>query len=330
MNVIELRGISKSYRGYDRTPQKRLFKKLYRFFNPDIVLTPAVSGLDLDVPAGEFVGLIGPNGAGKTTTIKMMTGILTPDSGSARILGFSPGESRKEYAKHIGLVMGQKSLLWYNIPVIESLRLYKEIYSVSDHDFLESVAYFNELFGAQKILAKPVRHLSLGERMRAELMASLLHKPKVLFLDEPTIGLDVLSRQLFLEHLQKINLDYHTSIVLTSHNINDIERLCSRIVILDKGKKIYDGGISALTDKEKGKKFFSIKKKHEDGTLSGYLSSNNIEILHDTEREMKIVMGEDRYKKCLSELIMHPDINSISEDRYSLEEVILDIYKGVK
>lgn len=329
-NVIELRGVSKSYRVYDRAPQKNLLKKVYKFFNPDIVRTPAVSGLELSVAAGEFVGLIGPNGAGKTTTIKMMTGILTPDAGSVSILGFTPSTDRKRYTRHIGLVMGQKSLLWYNIPVIETLKLYQEIYSVSDSDFQKSVSYFSELFSAQKLLDKPVRHLSLGERMRAELMASLLHKPKVLFLDEPTIGLDVLSRQLFLEHLQKINSDYGTSVVLTSHNMRDIEKLCSRVVILDKGRKIHDGSIAALLNRDAGKKFFTIRKKDRAEALSAYISAGAIEVLHDTGEETKISMNEGDYKKRLSELIMHPEVSSISEDVRSLEEVILAIYKGEK
>ncbi len=328
--VIELHSICKSYRVYDRAPEKKLLKKVSKFFKPSIIITSAVSDVDMSIEEGGVIGLIGPNGAGKTTLIKMMTGILTPDSGTASVLGFSPASERKEYTKYIGLVMGQKSLLWYNIPVIESLKLYKEIYSVSNADFTENIMYFNELFGAQEILMKPVRHLSLGERMRAELMASLLHKPKVLFLDEPTIGLDMLSRQLFLEHLQKINSDYHTTILLTSHNMNDIEKLCSRIIIIDKGKKIYDGSIASLTDKEKGKKFFCIKKKNPAEALSDYMSSNSIEILHDTDCEMKISVEESCYKKCLSELIMRPDIISIAEDRYSFEEVILTIYKGLK
>ncbi len=329
-NVIELRGLSKSYRVYDRTPQKGLFRKTYKFFSPDIVLTPAVSGLDLSVKEGEFVGFIGPNGAGKTTTIKMMTGILTPDSGEVSILGFSPAADRKRYTRHIGLVMGQKSLLWYNIPVVETLRLYKEIYSVSDADFKKSIDYFGELFAAQKLLDKPVRHLSLGERMRAELMASLLHKPKVLFLDEPTIGLDVLSRQLFLEHLQKVNADYGTSVVLTSHNMHDIEKLCSRVVIIDKGRKIHDGSISSLLNRDAGRKFFSIVKKGTAEALAAYIASAGIEVLHDTENEMKISVAESGYKKHLSSLIMHPDVSSISEDFRSLEEVIIGIYKGEK
>jgi ABC-2 type transport system ATP-binding protein len=329
-NAIELRGVCKSYRIYDRTPQAGLLKKAYKFFNPDTVLTPAVSALDLTVADGEFVGLIGPNGAGKTTTIKMMTGILTPDAGTVSVLGFSPSLDRKRYTKHIGLVMGQKSLLWYNIPVIETLKLYKEIYSVSDSSFKESVAYFSELFAAEQLLAKPVRHLSLGERMRAELMASLLHKPKVLFLDEPTIGLDVLSRHHFLEHLQKINADYKTSVVLTSHNMHDIEKLCSRVVIVDKGRKIHDGSVAALLDRDAGKKFFSITKSGEAGSLSAYISGASIEVLHDTDKGMKISIAGGEYKKYLSELIMHPGVSSISEDTHSLEEVIIGIYKGGK
>ena len=244
--IIKIEKVTKDYRIKERNEGLSPFEKAARFFNPKYIYSSGLKNLDLTVNKGDFVGLIGENGAGKTTAIKLMTGILTPTKGKVKALGLDPNRERKRYTSHIGVVMGQKSLLWYNIPVMESLKLYKEIYKVSDKDFEARIDFYKKIFNAEEILNKAVRQLSLGQRMRAELMASLIHKPEILFLDEPTIGLDVLSKNALHDHLAKINAEDKTTIILTSHDSNEIEKLCNRIVILKKGTKIKDTTVASL------------------------------------------------------------------------------------
>lgn len=249
--IIKLNNVCKKYRIVDRDKDISFAKKITRFFKPKYLYTDALNNFDISIKQGEFVGLIGENGAGKTTSIKLMTGILTPTTGSINILGFDPTKQRKKYTSQIGVVMGQKSLLWFNIPVIESLKLYKEIYKVSDKDFNDRINFYKEIFDAEEILNKAVRHLSLGQRMRAELMASLIHKPKVLFLDEPTIGLDVVSKNALHQHLTKINEEDKTTIILTSHDSYEIEKLCSRLIILQKGSILNDTTVEEVLKNSK-------------------------------------------------------------------------------
>ena len=214
----------------------------------------AVDGISFTVPDGEIVGYIGPNGAGKSTTIKMMCGILTPTSGSILIDGTEPYKKRQQVAQHIGVVFGQKTQLWWDIPLIESFKVLKEIYQIPDADYRERMAFLGEVLDITRFLSQPVRTLSLGERMRADLAASMIHNPRILFLDEPTIGMDVLVKEKIRLAIHALNRTYGTTVVLTTHDMTDIEDLCSRIILLEKGKIIYDG---PLTDLKKG--FGNIK-----------------------------------------------------------------------
>ena len=195
---------------------------------------------------GEFIGYIGPNGAGKSTTIKLLTGILYPTTGNIRVLGFDPNRDRYKYTYHIGVVFGQRSLLEYDIPVIDSFLLYKAIYELDRAKFKQRLAEFAELLALGDLLHIPVRKLSLGQRMRCEIAASLLHEPRVIFLDEPTIGLDALSKQEIREFLRRINQEEKVTIMLTTHDMGDIEELCRRIIFINEGSIIYDGTLKAL------------------------------------------------------------------------------------
>ncbi len=194
----------------------------------------AVDGISFTVPDGEIVGYIGANGAGKSTTIKMMCGILTPSSGSVRIDGVEPYRKRRQVAQHIGVVFGQKTQLWWDIPLIESFKVLKEIYQISDADYAERMAFLGEVLDITRFLPQSVRTLSLGERMRADLAAAMLHNPRILFLDEPTIGLDVLVKEKIRQAIHALNKSYGTTVVLTTHDMTDIEDLCSRIILLEK------------------------------------------------------------------------------------------------
>ena len=206
----------------------------------------AVDGITFTVPDGEIVGYIGANGAGKSTTIKMMCGILTPTSGTVFIDGVEPYRKRRQVAQHIGVVFGQKTQLWWDIPLVESFKVLKEIYQVSDADYKERMGFLGEVLDITRFLSQPVRTLSLGERMRADLAASMLHNPRILFLDEPTIGMDVLVKEKIRLAIRALNKTYGTAVVLTTHDMTDIENLCSRIILLEKGSVLYDGPLKSL------------------------------------------------------------------------------------
>ena len=209
----------------------------------------AVDGISFAVPDGEIVGYIGANGAGKSTTIKMMCGILTPTSGSVLVDGLEPYRKRRQVAQNIGVVFGQKTQLWWDIPLIESFKVLKEIYQISDADYAERMAFLGEVLDITRFLPQPVRTLSLGERMRADLAAAMLHNPRILFLDEPTIGLDVLVKEKIRQAIHALNKSYGTTVVLTTHDMTDIEDLCSRIILLEKGAILYDGPLSQLKNR---------------------------------------------------------------------------------
>ncbi len=215
-------------------------------FKPNNEIIKAVDGISFHVPKGEMLGFIGPNGAGKSTVIKMLTGILTPTSGTCEINGQIPQKNRQKYVKEIGVVFGQRTQLWWDLALRETYSVLKEIYDVPDKEYKERMAFLNEVLELDEFITSPVRTLSLGQRMRADIAASLLHNPKVLFLDEPTIGLDVVVKDNIRNAIQKINAEEGTTVILTTHDLADIELLCKRIVMIDKGKKVFDGEISEL------------------------------------------------------------------------------------
>ena len=219
------------------------------FFSTEYITKRAVDDISFEINDGEIVGYIGANGAGKSTTIKMMTGILTPTNGIVTVNGIEPYENREKNAKNIGVVFGQKTQLWWDLPISETFSLLKDIYDISDNDFEERMNFLKKVLGLEEFFLNPVRTLSLGQRMRADLAAALIHNPKVIYLDEPTIGLDVVVKESVRKAIKEINKKYGTTIILTTHDLNDIEELCSRIIIIDKGKKIYDGEIEGVKEK---------------------------------------------------------------------------------
>ena len=219
------------------------------FFSTEYITKRAVDDISFEINDGEIVGYIGANGAGKSTTIKMMTGILTPTNGIVTVNGIVPYENREKNAKNIGVVFGQKTQLWWDLPISETFSLLKDIYDISDNDFEERMNFLKKVLGLEEFFLNHVRTLSLGQRMRADLAAALIHNPKVIYLDEPTIGLDVVVKESVRKAIKEINKKYGTTIILTTHDLNDIEELCSRIIIIDKGKKIYDGEIEGVKEK---------------------------------------------------------------------------------
>src|SRR5690242_267395 len=247
MSVIEVNGLTKTFRTYKKQPGfagavKGLFHRQYE-------QTIAVKDVSFKIEPGELVGFLGPNGAGKTTTLKMLSGLLYPTSGSARVLGYVPWERDDGYRRQFALLLGQKNQLWWDLPARESLELNAKIYGIPEDVLERTVAEMTDLLAVRDKLNVAVRELSLGERMKMELIASLLHQPKVLFLDEPTIGLDVVSQKTVREFLREHNAKEKTTILLTSHYMADIQALCKRVIIIDRGSISFDGQLSEVVDR---------------------------------------------------------------------------------
>ncbi len=218
-------------------------------FSNEKIKKEAVKNINFEINEGEIVAFIGSNGAGKSTTIKMMTGILYPTSGKCLINGLEPYNNRKENAKNIGVVFGQRTQLWWDLPLFDTFEVLKEIYQVPSDEFNERMSFLTEILGLDEFMSSTVRTLSLGQRMRADLAASLLHNPKILYLDEPTIGLDIVVKEKIINFIKEINKKYNTTVILTTHDMGDIQELCERIIIIDKGSIIYDGSIKELKNK---------------------------------------------------------------------------------
>jgi len=257
MNAIELEGLTKVFRTYRKEQGvggaiKGLFKRVHTD-------TRAVDGVSFSIREGELVGFLGPNGAGKTTTLKMLSGLLHPTGGRASVLGFTPWERKDAMKRQISLLMGQKNALWWDLPARESLELNRAIYEIPRADFDRSVDELTEMLDVREQLNVMVRELSLGQRMKMELIAALLHRPKVLFLDEPTIGLDVVSQQVVREFLKRHNAERKTTIILTSHYMQDIEALCKRVILIDHGKLMFDGPLEQIIERFAANKIVEVK-----------------------------------------------------------------------
>lgn len=243
--IISASNLSKQFRRAQKSPGMR--GALTHLVKPKFQEFIAVDNVDLSINAGESVAYVGPNGAGKSTTVKLLTGILVPTSGEVTVCGIQPFQNRQVNARNIGVVFGQRTQLWWDIPVIESLRMLGDIYDVPADDFARTFAELTEVLDLEPLLNVPARQLSLGQRMRCDLAASLIHSPKILYLDEPSIGLDVSVKARFREFIKYMHRERGLTVMLTSHDVGDIEELCPRIVMIDKGKIIYDGEFAELT-----------------------------------------------------------------------------------
>lgn len=242
--MIEVNNLSKAFKVYHH--RKGFFGSFVNLFSRKHRIVRAVDNVSFSVARGEIVGYLGPNGAGKSTTIKMLTGILVPTSGSVAVNGYIPHRQRKENAKHIGVVFGQRSHLWFDLPVRESFELLQRIYRIPEAQYRHNVDMFDELLNLGDFFQTPVRQLSLGQRMRADIAAALLHNPDVLFLDEPTIGLDVVAKARIRQFIQQINAERKVTVVLTTHDLDDVEKLCKRVILIDNACLCFDGELATL------------------------------------------------------------------------------------
>ncbi|MBQ8232978.1 MAG: ATP-binding cassette domain-containing protein [Lachnospiraceae bacterium] len=331
--MIEVSHITKEFVSPKKYPGlKGAIKGL---FSNEKVSKKAVDDISFTIEAGEIVGYIGSNGAGKSTTIKMMTGILNPTEGRCMVNGINPCKQRKENARNIGVVFGQRTQLWWDLPLSESFTILKEIYDVSDEDYKERMVFLNNVLELQDFFDRPVRTLSLGQRMRADLGAALLHNPKVLYLDEPTIGLDLVVKDNIRKAIKEINEKYQTTVILTTHDIGDIEELCSRIIIIDQGKKIYDGSLEALKDTygTKRKVSMEVKKpeKVEHLNLAERLGVTAQECSMEVDKEQKVLtVTFDKHKlqvpQIMNAVMELTEVQDVKIQETELAEIVKQIY----
>src|SRR5712692_2876382 len=250
--MIEAEQLSKTFHVARRRPG--LIGGLRSVFDPEVRVVPAVKNLSLRIERGEMIGLVGPNGAGKSTTIKMLTGILVPTGGDVHVAGLNPVQQRRELAARIGVVFGQRSQLWWDLPLIDSLQLLRHLYRVPEAQHTANLIHLRRMLELDEFIDTPVRQLSLGQRMRGDLAAALLHDPELLYLDEPTIGLDVVAKARIREFLQALNAEQGVTVLLTTHDMDDIETLCRRMLIIDHGRKLYDGTVADIRSRFGGER----------------------------------------------------------------------------
>jgi len=329
--MIEVRNLTKEFVKYEK--EKGLKGLVKGFFNAKKVVKKAVDNISFTINEGEMVGYIGANGAGKSTTIKMLTGILTPTSGEVRIDGIIPYQNRVENAKKIGVVFGQRTQLWWDLPLSESFLILKEIYEMPDAFYEEQMSFFNRILNLDEFIKSPVRTLSLGQRMRADIAASLLHNPKVLYLDEPTIGLDVNAKQRMRDAIKMMNQKYNTTVILTTHDLDDIAELCNRILIIDNGKVIYDGSLHEIKEKYGTTKRieFEVRDELNDESLNLAAVFNvhpdELEITRE-DKKLSIVFPKLKISvaQMTEEILRRFDVQDISIFDADIERIVARIY----
>jgi ABC-2 type transport system ATP-binding protein len=320
--MIEVENLTRVFRTYKKQPGfwggvKGLIKR-------DFEETRAADNISFSIKEGELVGFLGPNGAGKTTTLKMLSGLIYPTSGSARVAGFDPTKRENDYRRLFALVLGQKNQLWWDLPAIESFYLLRAIYGLEPAAYQQTLDELVTLLGIGPKLNVMVRELSLGERMKMELIAALLHRPRVLFLDEPTIGLDVVSQKNVREFLRDYNRRHKTTILLTSHYMADISSLCERVIVIDHGKKIYDGGLDRISGA--GARQRIIKFRPRDGAFPADWKPLHGESKVCEDGEILLHVPSEQVTAVCSQILAHGAVDDITIQDVPLEDVIAELF----
>lgn len=324
MAIIELRGLTKSYRVYQKAEGLRAsIRGLFRREHRDVL---AVRGIDLDVEQGEFVAFLGPNGAGKTTTLKLLSGVINPTAGEARVMGFVPWKRENAYRRRFALVMGQKNQLWWDLPAQESFRLHQQIYRIDPGRFRATLDELTRLLDVEALLRQPVRELSLGERMKMELIAALLHSPDVLFLDEPTIGLDVVAQHNIQQFLKYYQQQRRITILLTSHYMKDVGALCQRVVIIAQGQIKYDGSLAGIIGRFSGHKIVTLQLD-EQQALDGFDRFGQVLEVQPPKVKLRIERGA--IPRALAAILDQHAVFDVAVEDPPLEEVIAELFSQV-
>ena len=330
-NIIELKDVTKEFKVLNR--HEGLKGSIKDLFSRDYKIVRAVDNINLKVAQGEIVGFLGPNGAGKSTTIKMMTGVLEPSGGELIINNRIPYKDRTKNSQEIGVVFGQRSQLWWALPLVESFKLLKDIYQISDKNYNEMLELYGGMVDLESLLHKPVRQMSLGQRTLSDILAAFLHNPKVVFLDEPTIGLDVAMKSKIREMILELNRKKNTTVILTTHDMGDVDALCHRIVIIDKGKMLYDNDIDHL------KQFFgayrTLKVRPRENVIEAAkkineeLSAFEVSITND-DTWISILVNEEKVRvmKVLEAIQETHSVRDMQLEEISTEDVIKKIYEG--
>lgn len=320
--MIELKNVCKTFKVAKRNAG--FGEAVKSLFCRDYTYVQALNDVSFTVNDGEMVGYIGPNGAGKSSTVKIMSGILTPDSGECIINGRTPWKDRVDHVRDIGVVFGQRSQLWWDVPVIDSFELIRDIYKVSREDYKKSLSSLTELLNLSEILKTPARQLSLGQRMRCEIAASLLHNPKILFLDEPTIGLDASSKIAVREFIKSINKQNKTTVILTTHDMQDIEALTDRILLIGKGRILLDGTLAELKKRHSAFKTITV-----DYTGEKLPACENYKVKKDGDGRGEIIIDTRviTASQAISFISDHVEIKDISVTGETIDETVVSLYK---
>lgn len=322
MSLIYVNNISKQFKVAQRP--SGLKNAIRSFFKRDYKIIDAIKNVSFKINKGEIVGYIGPNGAGKSTTIKILSGILVPDSGVCKVKGFVPYNERDKYVKHIGVVFGQRSQLWWDIPAEDTFDLLKDVYDIPNDKFNKTKQELIEKLNLKDFINVPVRQLSLGQRMRLEIAASLLHSPEILFLDEPTIGLDAVSKTIVRDFIKKLNKEKKITVILTTHDMSDIEALAKRIILIGKGTVLYDGSLRALKNKYDNNKYVKITTKDKiDIKNKGIIKKEKISEGYKFTIDSKIINISD-FLNLISKKAL---IDDVEIDNENIDNIIVKLYK---
>ena len=321
--VIEVNDLAKEYRVYDKP--EGLWASVRGLFHRKNRIIHAVRGVDLSVGRGEFLAMLGPNGAGKTTFLKLLSGIITPTRGTARVLGHVPWDRADDFRRRFALVMGQKNQLWWDLPAAESFRLHQEIYRIAPIRFAKIRDELVDMLGVSHLLGQPVRELSLGERMKLELIAALLHEPEVLFLDEPTIGLDVVAQHTIHEFLRHIQKQRSVAVVLTTHYMKDVAALCERVVVVTHGSILYDGSLEQIVDRFTTHKVVTLDLENapDAGEMERFGFSCEV---HGPRVSLRI--DRSRIADVLPKLLASQPVRDVSVEDVPLEEIVAGLFRG--
>lgn len=324
MSFIEVKSISKAFKVNKR--QSGVTGMLANLVSPKYEMKQAVKDVSFTIEKGEMVGFIGPNGAGKSTTIKMLSGILYPDSGEIFVNGLIPYKQRKEYVGSIGVVFGQKSQLQWDLPVIDSFELLKAVYKVPDETYKKNVDRFVQMLDMGGFVNQPVRQLSLGQRMRADIVAALLHSPKIVFFDEPTIGVDVVGKETIREFIRELNAEDEITMLFTTHDMQDIEKVCERLIMIDKGEKVYDGALQGIREKYGTTRQLDV----EFSVLEEITPIENVEVVELDGKKKRFIFDNKSVaiNDLMSYLLQTYQVKDISITEPEIESIVRKIYSG--